>query len=780
MKVSLGILAVVLVAAPAMAATYGWEDGGTILGSYGNLVNPLNVTDPVHGGSHALQVSESPIGGTPQAYVAFIEGLTDGDEISGSFWGWDDTEGASPSLRIWGHYAVSGDVTSFAGSASGSSTYTTGTPEDPWDQVSHTWTFDSGGGTRDALVIEARLYSSSSGPDPQDYWIDDIEVTTTSSTATITFPPSEVYGACCDGDDCTVVTADDCDAAGGEYEGDLTTCDPNPCGPTGSCCSADYTCTDDLTVGECAASDPGATWVMFGTCAVDCQPPTGSCCLIDGSCVADVTEDECTDLRGHQWTEGAADCDPACVPAVQAPVIISEYYESAPGSRKAIEIFNTSPEPVSLSGHTLVRYVNAATVPRSFSVTYLDSLTLGGFEALVFINNINDDIPGFDLSTGIVAPGACGHNGDDALGIVFGDLGPDTGGYFNDAPPPFDLFAVPGEQDGGPRGSDPYKDAAWERKCNVTAGVTEFDSCNFDGLKDCDLAECPRGTPADCLDGVNPDEWVFEGRNPYDDNGHHSLGVHSTFCLDVKPGSCPNSFNPGSHGVVPVGLMNADYVTQVDVSTVRLSRADGVGGEVAPHEGPPGPHSVFDDVATPFDGQPCDCHELTGDGIVDLSMKFKTDDVVATLGMFEGEGPYELVVTGMLLDGTEFSASDCIRIVPPPVPDPDSSAMTVQSNINEAWIDISQLDRTLDYGGFTAFVRYYYSGTDVTLTAESMMAGRPFRAWRINGVLQTMGETVIQVAMDGETTAKALYRQPPMKNPGMGDQDGPSPLPFER
>ena len=386
---------------------------------------------------------------------------------------------------------------------------------------------------------------------------------------------------------------------------------------------------------------------------------------------------------------------------------------------------------------------------------------------MVFINRASDDIPNFDEATAIIAPSVCNFNGDDAVAILFGDTALDDR---------YDVFAVPGEQDSGPRTYDPYKDSAWERKCYVTTGVTEFDSCNFDGLKDCDLDECPRGTPVDCLDGANPDEWVFEGLNPYNNNGNHSLGVHAAFCLDIKPGSCPNPFNPGSHGVLPVGLMNTDYVTEVDVSTVLVSRADGVGGAVAPHEGPPGPHSVFADVATPFDGQPCDCHDLSTDGMADLSMKFKTDDVVAALGLVEGGGPYELVVTGMLLDGTEFSASDCVRIVPPPVPDPDSSTINVQSNINEAWIDIDQVDRTLDYGGFTDFVRYYYVGTDVTLTAESMMEGRHFRAWKINGVLQAVGVTTIQVAVDGDTTAMTIYRSPHPKKPSMGHLDGPSPL----
>lgn len=189
----IGIAAAALSAsagAVVLTADYGWEDGvGTILGSYGNLADPLNVAPPIaggpaaaNGGQRVLQVSESPVGGTPQAYLAFIENLTDGDVIDASFFGWDETPGASPSLRIWAHYAHSGDVTSYAGSASGNYDYTAGTG---WDQVSWTWTFDSDGGSRDALVIEARLYSPS-GEDRYDYWIDDLSVTATAASAAVT------------------------------------------------------------------------------------------------------------------------------------------------------------------------------------------------------------------------------------------------------------------------------------------------------------------------------------------------------------------------------------------------------------------------------------------------------------------------------------------------------------------------------------------------------------------------------------------------------------------
>jgi hypothetical protein len=201
----LGLLAalmlVIVLAQPAQTAglaplatyDYGWENGGTVLGSYGNLSAAANVasgTDPYtsttvlpHGGSAMLQVTESPEGGTPQGYIAFVENLANGDVVDASFWGWDSTPGASPSLRLWAHYAQSGDVSSYAGSAGGNSTYTDGTG---WSQLSHTWTFDDGGGTRDALVIEARLYTPT-GADGTDYWIDDLQVIAP-DTATVTFP----------------------------------------------------------------------------------------------------------------------------------------------------------------------------------------------------------------------------------------------------------------------------------------------------------------------------------------------------------------------------------------------------------------------------------------------------------------------------------------------------------------------------------------------------------------------------------------------------------------
>ena len=270
-----------------------------------------------------------------------------------------------------------------------------------------------------------------------------------------------------------------------------------------------------------------------------------------------------------------------------------------------------------------------------------------------------------------------------------------------------------------------------------TVNVTVFDEGNVNlGT----VTNVPAPVTGGGFFGIIMPQGVTIGRVNLFDASNGAEGVYNvtvyipvgvlTLDLDIKPGSCPNSFNRNSNGVLPVALVGTDTFdpTDVDLSTVLLTRADGVGGSVASHEGPPGPHSEFEDVATPFDGQPCDCHELGGDGVTDLSMKFKTDDVVAALQLNDlpAGDLVELVVSGALLDGTPFSASDCIRLVPPGT---SGGLLAVGSNLPGAWVDVSPLDLQLDGGGFGNFERTYPLTTVVTLTAPAMYHGWVFSGW---------------------------------------------------
>jgi hypothetical protein len=190
--------------------------------------------------------------------------------------------------------------------------------------------------------------------------------------------------------------------------------------------------------------------------------------------------------------------------------------------------------------------------------------------------------------------------------------------------------------------------------------------------QDCDDNWVPDGCDiayhGDCNENLIPDHCDIADGISRDENGNGIPDECEGVALDIKPGSCPNPLNRRSYGVLPVALVAGPGfdVWEIDLATIQLSRADGVGGSVVPLEGPPGPHSVIADVATPFDGEPCACHDLEGDGVLDLSMKFATQEVAEALLLNElpSGAEVELVVMGMLLDGTAFQASDCITIAP--------------------------------------------------------------------------------------------------------------------
>ena len=127
--------------------------------------------------------------------------------------------------------------------------------------------------------------------------------------------------------------------------------------------------------------------------------------------------------------------------------------------------------------------------------------------------------------------------------------------------------------------------------------------------------------------------------------------------VDIKPESCPNPLNVKGKGVLSVAILGtADFdVTQVDPATVIL-------------EGVYPLRWDWEDVATPdepfVDKEDCmDCTTDGSDGILDLTLKFDVQEVIAALGDVEDEECLTLTLTGELFDGTPIVGEDVVLIL---------------------------------------------------------------------------------------------------------------------
>ena len=236
-------------------------------------------------------------------------------------------------------------------------------------------------------------------------------------------------------------------------------------------------------------------------------------------------------------------------------------------------------------------------------------------------------------------------------------------------------------------------------------------------------------------DGVQPGGGCFpHGAGGPEFPSTHCPAPPTTIGLDIKPGSCPNPLNTKSNGVTPVSITSTDTfdASEIDISSVQICRADGVGSCVSPNEGPPGPHSVFADTATQFDGEACDCHNLGGDGLIDLSSKFRTQNMVAAMQLDSEPGGslIELVVKGTTQDGGDFVTDvDCILLVPS-----GGNMNAHSSNQFDVYLEVSEPDQWGDASGWTTLARKYDPGTPVTVVAPETLGGGDFLYWNVDGV----------------------------------------------
>ena len=127
--------------------------------------------------------------------------------------------------------------------------------------------------------------------------------------------------------------------------------------------------------------------------------------------------------------------------------------------------------------------------------------------------------------------------------------------------------------------------------------------------------------------------------------------VECVIDVDIKPQSCPNPLNVESKGVLPVAILgSADFdVHDIDVASIRLA-------DVAPIR------SSLEDVATPVDGEECECTEEGLDGYTDLTLNFETEEIADALGEVVNGEVLLLTLTGDLSDGTPIEGEDCIRV----------------------------------------------------------------------------------------------------------------------
>lgn len=205
------------------------------------------------------------------------------------------------------------------------------------------------------------------------------------------------------------------------------------------------------------------------------------------------------------------------------------------------------------------------------------------------------------------------------------------------------------------------------------------------------LAPCPDPTlDAEAwaeLEASLPDEDCLYGIEPA---GGTMVIIRDLFRaphLDIRPGHCPNYLLVTTDGVeteddgegdesssmltrVPMSILGNGFdVTQVDVTTVTLTRFESLmpgsrplvdgSGIVRPV------HSHLHDHGTPFPGDLCDCHTLTGDGLLDLTVKFERLEMIEELDL--DEVPHDtnvrLRVAGRIAVGLGFRISDCIRVI---------------------------------------------------------------------------------------------------------------------
>lgn len=126
------------------------------------------------------------------------------------------------------------------------------------------------------------------------------------------------------------------------------------------------------------------------------------------------------------------------------------------------------------------------------------------------------------------------------------------------------------------------------------------------------------------------------------------------FTLDIKPGSCENPVNVNSRGVLPVALLShQDFdVNDIDISTIQINSV-------------PVKRTSIADIGGFYDKESvCDCVPTERDGVMDLDLKFDTQEIISSLWYVkDSDDRATLNLTFKTKDGKSWLRQDCIRII---------------------------------------------------------------------------------------------------------------------
>jgi len=132
-----------------------------------------------------------------------------------------------------------------------------------------------------------------------------------------------------------------------------------------------------------------------------------------------------------------------------------------------------------------------------------------------------------------------------------------------------------------------------------------------------------------------------------------------TVALDIKPRSCPNSFNREKGGLLPVAVLGGPRLDVLEIDPMSLL-LEGVAPlrwnyeDTAGHPGVTGPETSC-----------LDCAEEGPDGFLDLTMKFNAGEIAALLSDEEADSCFLLTLTGSLMEafgGRELTGDDTLRL----------------------------------------------------------------------------------------------------------------------